>query len=133
MRRNRKNRHDDRYKQSVDRTQRDRRSPLSEPNRLLRRPSLSDIQDFRRFTPERSKHELTLESTKAHYRLEDTTRQGTYYRNLTHRIGFSEPGKTVTCIRRKQRRVSLFARGHVGRGKRIRTPKRYKESSKVRC
>lgn len=41
--------------------------------------------------------------------------------------------RSEVCRSRRDRREALFARGSVGRGKRLHTPKKFNLKSKVRC
>lgn len=47
-------------------------------------------------------------------------------------ITFRYPSTVITCIRRKDRRESLFARGYVGTGKSVKRPRR-NEMSSISC
>lgn len=54
-------------------------------------------------------------------------------RQTKARIAFEDPKKTIICIRRRKRRQALFSLGKVGKGKKIRTRKRYNEFSEIKC
>lgn len=50
-------------------------------------------------------------------------------------IAYHSPKKVLTCQRRSRRRTSLFAFGHIGRGKGVKNfnKRKYTEDSSIRC
>lgn len=46
---------------------------------------------------------------------------------------FEAPDRVIECRRRKERREALFAKGKAGKGKKIRTPKKFTRYSDIGC
>lgn len=57
----------------------------------------------------------------------------THKRSLIDRDAFPDPVRVAVCRRRKSRRIALFAKSLIGRGKGSGKKRHYNEYSKVRC
>lgn len=71
-------------------------------------------------------------NTPARVRLRNRTVKGKRFKSAP-RLGFEAATRLRVCQRRHERRETLFRRGKVGRGVRIRTKKRLNPFSKIRC
>lgn len=104
--------------------------------KMLRELDLTEIQDKRRIPAkikERQRIDFTTQARQARIKLQDRPKRAIRYTNLQNRLGFERPKKTITCIRRKQRRRTLFANKKIGYGKTSSKKRKFNESSKVRC
>lgn len=97
------------------------------PIRLLPSPIesvLDQVQDTRRYSPDRVASAFTVFGTPAPHRK-------VVGKNFA-RIGFDTPATAIVCVRRKKRREVLFAKRRRGKGSGARR-RRMTEWSKFKC
>lgn len=93
---------------------------------------LSIIDDKRYYTPQPDVRKLTngvpvsytLSKKKTKTVLRDPTRA---------KIAFQSPIKTIVCLRRKTRRIALFASGGIGKGRVVSRIRRRVMESNIKC
>lgn len=96
---------------------------------------LSDIEDLRRYRPERQRLDRLEVSGKpavVSYN-NTTTQQQIYTRSIEARPFFKHPDKVIVCKKRRRRREVLFARRSIGKGAKVSKIRKYTEDSDVRC
>ena len=93
---------------------------------------MQTIQDNRTFDPQLRKNRR-LDGTLATHTLTD--QKGSYQgRNQTKaKLSFTDPKRTITCIRRRRRREALFSRRKVGKGIRVSKIRRTTPESQIKC
>lgn len=118
------------------------KTPKTDTTSLLRR--VKDLQrrlhDRRTILPDRRRFDPTSTVPPVHRldgriaRITRTPAQPrTYQRTLNDRAAFADPLRTTVCRRRKDRRLALFAKRLIGKGKGSGKKRHYNEYSKVRC
>lgn len=100
--------------------------------RPLVRPDLKEVEDLRSVKNARKGRFVRFDGTPA----------GTQYKPVHNRVSglfegmrlsFSQPQKTVVCVRRKSRRRVLFALQKAGKGRRHFRRSRWSAQSYIRC
>lgn len=89
--------------------------------------------DRRFFRPAISTEIRKLSGGPAEIYIKYDRRAGVRSGVLPHGLSFRSPARVDACVRRRRRREALFARGHAGFGRSIRTPKRLNNYSDVSC
>lgn len=124
--------------------------PIEKRNiRLLRRKHLKSLRDYTPVIDRRQRYAkdegpktvfgtpARIQERTKELKEPSRTRSDLQTRKLRplafSRQEFSRPQEAVECRRRRDRREALFARGHAGRGKRIRTPKKFGRFSDISC
>lgn len=98
---------------------------------------LDDIQDYRRYEPDRRRIPLTTGAIPAKIRAKTSdynrvNKTGKIKTYNDYRFEFVEPKKTITCVRRERRRQVLFAKNLAGKGSRSRQH-RWTDESRISC
>ncbi len=85
--------------------------------------------DLRRWNPDK-KTPLKQDGTRAKIRLSEKKHK----KDDTRRwLRFEDPLRTTICIRRKARRISLFMKGKIGKGKSVKEFKKLTHFSSIKC
>lgn len=101
---------------------------LLDPARRVRRLApLEMLEDFRRWTPEDiepfrtsrlttgARARTTVYEVPGSNKRNSKVFKQTYYGDdLSWRVGFKQPGKTIVCIRRRTRKQVMHAKGYAG-------------------
>lgn len=102
------------------------------------RSQLSEVEDRRRFHPDRVKpvrslrrHQVPVHLVTPNPKRPGLTPRASHARGVFSRMGFSAPKFVAVCIRRHERREVLFAKKRTGKGSR--SPKRRGTLSHIRC
>lgn len=95
----------------------------------------SEIEDYRRFHPEGElRHPMRVDGSPSSFGVEYGVPNNKVVRGGTSGLGaarrFRESAGVVVCVRRKERREVLFARGKSGRNS---SRRRFNASSGIRC
>lgn len=115
---------------------------ISRSDRLLdsilhfreRRDNGSLPDDNRRFNPARMHYLSKTDGTPARISVAPSTKKGTPYRHPnSNRLMFLDARRVTVCVRRKQRRESLFKNRKIGSGKSIKSVRRLTPDSEIRC
>lgn len=130
-----KKRHRKRSESEISRKQRDV-DAITKADRLL----LSIIKrspdviggDRRRWRPPIDNGYRLIDGRGVNYDIRKRNIDKTQPSRLRHKIGFRDARRVTVCIRRKERRETLFALGKTGMGARSKK-RRLTDSSKVRC
>lgn len=105
---------------------------LRDDERKIRKRSvLSDIEDNRRYRPFLFSGPMLSDGRRAEISYNDKVQQGYNRDRLTPM--FTEPEKTIVCIRRKERREALFRKNKIGKGKKVTPFRKFNENSKIIC
>lgn len=122
-----------------------KRDAIDISNRRLRNFShnpLSEIEDLRRFHPEKTDDSSYV--TKTNYGrparilpLDTRTVRGSgvklYEPSAQKVFSFEHPQRVPVCVRRRHRKEVLFAKKKTGSGRKKQRPPRWTKLSKVRC
>ncbi len=95
--------------------------PVLKPYRRLTRPTRI-ANDLRRWNPDK-KTPLKQDGTTAKISL----------KKQDHWLSFDDPLRTTICIRRKARRLSLFMRGKIGKGRSVKEQRKTTHFSSIKC
>jgi len=85
-------------------------------------------QDRRRFQPEDKVYDIYHKPSKIIAGSPDDTEK--YYTNKLH---FKSPFKETVCLKRKARRLNLFRKGKVGKGKKVSERRKRNIFSNIKC
>lgn len=102
-------------------------------NYRFRRLSLSEIEDRRRFGQEQNLPFRTVYNKPARFKIIQPTIREKQVKKIDwvpSAIGFLNPTSVAVCIRRKQRREIMHAKGYAGGSVKLPT---FNEASFVRC
>lgn len=111
--------------------------PLLAPDYLgLRRlytPVLREFEDRRLFHPAGELRPAGVLSERLSRRIIAKSSPVSLRDDISARVGFAVPSKVVVCVRRKQRRETLFATGGAGAGRRVSKQRRRTALSSIDC
>lgn len=110
------------------------RSPLYPKiyqRRAIKRQKLQE--DLRVWRPRIDRDARRLDGKKVSYTLRDPKRKPYLSAGINARIGFKDPIKVETCIKRKRRRETLFKLRKIGKGKGVSKKRTFNRFSNVRC
>lgn len=109
----------------------------SKPIRLLRLHteirSSDPIADTRRWNPPLDDLPRKINGQRVNFTITNSNNKKKHQPSLTQKVTFKDAKKVMVCVRRKARRVSLFASKKIGSGKRVTSKRRYNENSKIKC
>lgn len=100
--------------------------------------TLHQVEDHRLWTPEQrpfsNLYTLSGSPARTVAAVSNPRRsKGSSYRPPFSVVSFAAPSNTITCVRRHQRRETLFAKNRVGFGKSIYTRPRRNWTSSISC
>lgn len=91
------------------------------------------IQDRRVFRPITDNAFLNRDGSIAKIEVSTRTKSNLPTTIHSEKLAFVNPRQVTVCVRRKERRIALFASRKAGKGKSIKTPKKFDEDSNIRC
>lgn len=96
------------------------------------RRDLREVEDHRRWRPHVQEYLRIIDGRPVGYAL-DKAKFNAYKGLGFTKLAFKEPFRTIICIRRKQRRIAMFARGQIGKGIAVKGLRRFTKNSEVKC
>lgn len=106
---------------------------FSSPYIIRRRPPEIIGDDKRRFRPFKDDETKYRDGRSVQFTLSDRRNTPYLSKGTKAKITFHSSKRVTTCIRRRARRIALFAKGHAGYGKRVSKIRLRNRDSDIKC